>query len=213
VALIAWKTLVPASSLDEDQVAAALADLKEAQQELSIAEARLQSQRETMDQAVAALAPGESFSELQQKVDQAASLERQVETQDLAVRAVENDLLDVRGQLDKATALQGKLEGKITALETDKKELTATLKSTEARLAKHEPPKKADGKTETAGGDGSISIWWWVGGGVLAALVLVAGVWWLGERKNNDDGGENADTQNESKRSETNKDGASNAGN
>jgi hypothetical protein len=216
VALIAWKTLVPdAAGPGEEEVAAALADLKEAQQELAIAEARLQSQRETMDRAVAALAPGESFTELQRKVDQAARLERDVQARENEYLKLQDTLTEAGDELKSSKAAQDRLNDKIKALETDKEKLAESLKTTQDKLAVYEPPTKAAGdkSDETTGGDNAISIWWWVGGGVLAAVALVAGVWWMGERLNKDEGDQTADTENESKRSEVKKDGDSAAGN
>jgi hypothetical protein len=190
LALIAYKTLAPeAFAPSEDEVAAALAEVKEAKQELAIAEARLQSQRETMDRAVAALAPGESFSELQQRVDRVARLERDVESRDNEAIELKRSLTEAEGDLTSAKATKERLDDKIKALEADKKKLGETLKTTQARLAVYEPEKPAADKTgETAGGDKAISIWWWVAGGVLAAVALVAGVWWMGERMNKNDG-------------------------
>ena len=167
-----------------------------------------------MDRAVAAIAPGESFTELQRKVDQAARLERDVEARENEYLKLKDILAKAGADLDNSNLAQEKLTARIESLETDNKELTATLKATQDKLAVYEPKKKpptASPKQRAAAG--AISIWWWVGGGVLAAVVLVAGVWWMGERKNNEDGGENADTQDESKRSEAKKDGNPAAGN
>jgi hypothetical protein len=191
LALIAYKTLAPdAFAPSEDEVAAALADLKEAQQELAIAKERLQSQRETMDRAVAALAPGESFTELQRKVDQVARLERDVESRDLAADELKRLVAEANGDLTAAKRDQEDSDKRIKALEADKKKLADSLKSTQDKLAVYEPPKKAEGDKadETAGNGETISIWWWVGGGVLAAVALVAGVWWMGERLNKNEG-------------------------
>ena len=185
VALIAYKTLVPPQpAADQEAVAAALADLKQAQQELAIAQERLRAQSETMDRAVAALQPGQSFSELQQKVDQAARLEADVTARDSQVRELQTTIEDVRKRLSASEGLQDRMKAEIAALKTDNKELADELKVANDKL-----PKKAGDKTaETGAKAATISVWWWVAGGVLAAVALVAGVWWFGERMSRDDG-------------------------
>lgn len=193
VALIAWKTLVPTESRTEDQekLVTAIEDLQESmetRQAMLVAEERLKTTRETMDQVVSALSgPGDSFTELQTQVDQAARLEDDVAARDSHIRELSSTLDDVRTRLssleDASEAQEERLKREISDLDADKKKLAGQLAATKAKLATYQPKTKSD---KPAAAPESGHWWWWIGGAVAIAIVLVGGVWWIGGRRGED---------------------------
>ena len=195
--MTAWNTLVPEAGAtgDPDDVVAAIESLQEsmeAKQALSLAEERLRTQEATMDRVVTALrGTGDSFSELQSQVDQAARLEGDVAARDSQIRVLSGDLNDIRNRLAsleiQSAADEKRMKQDIEDLEADKEKLQGQLKKTKDELAAY-LPKKADGKAADGALWGGVSrMWWWIGGGVLAAIALVAGVWLVGGRSSGEE--------------------------
>jgi proteasome lid subunit RPN8/RPN11 len=200
VALIAWKTLVPAASFEKSSDSKIVATLEkldaslgslEARRKTELADSRMRARAEFLDEAFRELKRADegAISRLQSRFDQSARLSEDVAARDAEIREMRAAVEDARGKLQSlevtAKREEKRLASQIEDLGTENGRLQADLKKKREELTSLSPRLNAKGANKSDAGeanDGQASMWWWVAGGALAAVALVGGVWWVGSR-------------------------------